>query len=85
MPHAPPSALITDQGRRVLLRVHGRYHELSQQDLRTLLGIPAGPPGLGITVERGRLRFEFAADDQTVELSVDQLHRRLAKLATTKA
>ena len=85
MPHSPPSALITDHGRRVLLRIHGRYHELSQEELRTLLGIPSGPPGLGITVERGRLRFEFAADDQMVELTTGQLHRRLAKLATTKA
>ena len=37
MPHSPPSALITDQGRRVLLRVHGCYHELSQQDLDKMM------------------------------------------------
>ena len=81
----PPCALVIDLGRRVLLCVQGRYHELSQQELRTLLGIPSGPPGLGITIERGRLRFEFAADDQTIKLSAGQIHRRLAKQATTKA
>jgi hypothetical protein len=85
MPQSPPSALVTDQGRRVLLRINGRCHELTQDALRTLLGVPAGPPGLGIMVERRRLRFEFAADDQVVELTTSQLQRRLAKLSTSKA
>ena len=29
MPHASPSALITDNGRRVLLRLEGQFYELS--------------------------------------------------------
>ena len=37
---------IAVEGERVLLRIHGRYYELSQQELRNLLGLPAGPPGL---------------------------------------
>ena|SRR5882724_9207906 len=82
---SPPSAVITDHGRRTLLRIHGRYQELSQEELRTLLGIPSGPPELGITVERDRLCFVFAADDQVVELTAGQLNRLLAKPATTKA
>jgi hypothetical protein len=83
MPHPSPSALITDQGQRVLLRVQGRFYELSQEELRSLLGLPAGSPGLGISIDGDRLRFEFAADDQTIELSAGQLHRRLAKQMTT--
>ncbi len=79
MPHLPPSALITDNGKRVLLRVQGQIHELTQSELRTLLGLPAGPPGLGISIDGQRLSFEFSADNQTVELSAGQLHRRLAK------
>jgi hypothetical protein len=75
----PPSALITDQGRRVHLRIRGRLYELSQEELRTLLDLPPGPPGLGITIDRNRVRFEFVADDLTRELSVAELHRRLAK------
>ena len=78
------SALITDQGRRVLLRIQGRIYELSQEELRTLLDLPAGPPGLGITIDRNRFTFEFAADDQTVELTAEQLRRRLAKQVTNK-
>ena len=85
MAHTAPSALITDQGQRVLLRLQGRYYELSQSALRTLLGLPPGPPGLGITIDGGRLRFEFAADEQTVELSAGQLQRRLAQQATAKS
>ena len=77
-----PSALITDEGQRVLLRIQGHFYELSQQELRTLLGLPAGPAGLGITIDRDRLRFEFPADNRTVELSAGQLHRRLAKQLT---
>jgi hypothetical protein len=84
MAHSAPSALITDQGQRVLLRIQGQYYELSQPELRTLLGLPAGPPGLGITIDGGRLCFEFAGDQQTVEMSAGQLQRRLAKQSTTK-
>lgn len=78
MPPSAPSALITDQGQRVLLRLQGRSYELSQEELRTLLGLPAGPPGLGITIDHDRLRFEFAADNRNKELSAGQLQRRLA-------
>jgi hypothetical protein len=78
MPHSPPSALITDRGERVLLRIRGRYYELSHQQLRSLFGLPAGPPGLGITIDQDRLCFEFAADNRTIEMSAGQLHRRLA-------
>ncbi len=73
------SALVTDQGQRVLLRLQGRFYDLSQEELRARLGLAAGPPGLGITIEQNCFRFEFAADGQTVELSVGQLQRRLAK------
>jgi hypothetical protein len=83
MPHTAPSALITDQGKRVLLRVQGRFYELTQQELRRALGVPDGPPGLGITIDGDQMRFEFAADDRTVELSAGQLHRRLSKQTAT--
>jgi hypothetical protein len=85
MSHAPPSALITDNGRRVLLRVQGRHYELTQQELRTLIGLPDGPLGLGITIDRDRLRFEFPADNRTVEMTAAQLHRRLAKRLTASS
>jgi hypothetical protein len=78
-----PSALITDKGRRVLLRIGGRLYEFSQEELRSLLGLPPGPPGLGITIDRNRFRFEFVADDQNIELSAEQLHRRVAKQMTS--
>ena len=84
MPHSLPSALVTDGGRRVLFRLQGRFYELSQDELRALLGLPAGPPGLGITIDRRRLRFEFGADNRTLEISAGQLHRRLIKQATNK-
>jgi hypothetical protein len=83
MAHPAPSALITNPGRRVLLRIQGRQYELSQDELRVLLGLPAGPPGLGITIDRNRFRFEFAADSQTRALSAKQLHRRLTKQLTS--
>jgi len=84
MPHSLPSALITDGGERVLLRIQGRYYELSQQELRSLLGVPPGRPGLGITIEGDRLSFEFAADNRTIEMSAGQLHRRLAGRSATR-
>jgi len=84
MSSAIPSALITDMGRRISLRIHGRFYELAQDDLRTALGLPKGPPGLGITIDGERLRFEFAADSQMVEMSAAQLQRRLAKKLTSR-
>jgi hypothetical protein len=79
-----PSALVTEQGRRILLRVQGRFYELSQEELRTVLGLPKGPPGLGITVERDRLRFEFAADERSIEVTARQLQRRIAKKSAAR-
>ena len=84
MSRSLPSALITDNGERVLLRVEGRFYELSQEELRAVLGLPAGPRGVGITIDRDRFRFEFPADHQTLELSVLQLHRRLARQSIGK-
>jgi hypothetical protein len=81
----PASALVTDEGRRVLLRIRGRHYALDQSELRSLLGLPDGPPGLGITIERDRLHFEFAADKQSLKISAAQLHRRLTKEAAGKA
>ncbi len=74
MAQSSPSALITDNGQHVLLRLEGRLYELSQQELRSLLGLPAGKPGLGISIDRDFLRFEFAADNRTIEVSARQLH-----------
>jgi hypothetical protein len=84
MSHAPPSALITDKGERILLRIHGTFYNVSQDELRSLLGLPTGSGGLGISIDGDRLQFEFAADQQTVELSAGQLHRRLAKQMATE-
>jgi hypothetical protein len=84
VPRSSSSALVTDQGRRVLLRIDSRFYELTQGELRKILGLPDGPPGLGITVDRGRLRFEFAADKQSVALSAAELGRRLAKQSVRK-
>ena len=84
MTHSLPSALITDNGRRVLLRLVGRFYELSQDELRVFLGLPAGPPGLGITVDGERLRFEFAADNTSIKGSATQPQRRLAKRVASK-
>lgn len=80
-----PSALITDQGERIKLRLQGKFYELSQEELRTLLGMPPGPPGLGITIERDRLQFEFAADEQSKTVTEKQLARLLARQATKNA
>lgn len=82
MRHSNPSALITNKGQRVLLRLDGRVHELTQSELRTVLGLSAGAPGLGISIDRDRLTFEF--DEQTVEVTERQLQRRLAKLPATR-
>jgi hypothetical protein len=70
--------LITDQGARVLLRLGGHFFHLNQPALRQVLGLPDGPPGLGITINRDRLRFEFAGDNQSLTITAAQLHRRLA-------
>jgi hypothetical protein len=78
-----PSALTTNQGQRVLLRIQGRLYDLSQDELRALLGLRPGPPGLGITVDGNRFYFEFAVDNQAIELSAGQLQRRLAKQLTS--
>jgi hypothetical protein len=85
MSRSSTSALITDEGRRVLLRLDGRFYELTQEELRTLLGLPAGPPGLGITIDRDKLHFDFAADNQRVVLSSQQLQHRLAKQVASRA
>ena len=79
MVRSSQSALVTDHGQRVLLRLEGRFYELDQEQLRAVLGLPAGPAGLGITIDRDRFRFEFALDQQTAELSVAQLNRCLAR------
>lgn len=82
MTRSSVSALITDDGARVLLRLDGRFYQLSPHELRQVLDLPAGPPGLGITIDRGRLQFEFA-DDRSVTLTCAQLRRRLTKQSAT--
>jgi hypothetical protein len=79
------SALITEQGHRITLRLQGRYYQLSQDELRSVLGLPPGPPGLGISIDHDRICFEFPGDQQTVELTAAQLHRRLAKQSISPA
>ena len=79
-----PSALVIDEGRRVLLRIQGRQYKLDQSELRNLLGLPDGPPGVGVTIDRDRLHFEFAADNQGIRISAAQLRRRLVKQAASK-
>ena len=79
MSSSAPSALVSDKGRRVSLRIRGRFFELSQDALRTILDLPPGPPGLGITIDGERLSFEFARDNQTVQVSAAQLHHRLVR------
>jgi hypothetical protein len=82
MASSSPSALITDDGASVLLRLDGRFYQLSQPALRQVLGLPEGPPGLGITIDRRRLQFEFA-DDRSLTITATQLRRRLAKRLAT--
>jgi hypothetical protein len=82
--HSTPIALVTEKGRRILLRVGGHQYALDQTALRRLLGLPDGPPGVGITIERDRLHFEFPADNQDVKISASRLQRRLAKQAASK-
>ena len=79
-----PSALVIEEGCRVLLRIGGQFYELTQEELRTILGLPAGPPGLGITIDGNHLHFEFGADDEEREISAAGLQRRLAKRVTIK-
>lgn len=85
MANLSPSALITDGGKHVLLRLRGQIYDLSQEELRAVLGLPPGSPGLGISIDGDRLCFEFAADGRNIELSAGQLQRRLAKLVTPKS
>jgi hypothetical protein len=85
MAKPPPSALILDKGKRVLLRLAGRHYELTQPALRQVLGLPEGRAGLGITIDRDRLHFEFPGDDQSVTLTAAQLGRRLAKRVAASA
>jgi hypothetical protein len=82
MASSSPSALITNDGASVLLRLDDRFYQLSQPALRRVLGLPEGPPGLGITIDRGRLQFEFA-DDPSLTVTSTQLRRWLAKRLAT--
>jgi hypothetical protein len=82
MSHSTPSALVTDQGRRIQFRIRSRFYEITQEELRTLLDMPPGTPGLGITIDHDRLLFEFA-DSHSKELSEGQLHERLTEMRKT--
>ena len=84
MPNSAPSALVTDNGRRVLFRLERRFYELAQEELRALLDLPPGPAGLGITIDRKRFHFEFVGDNRCAEISAKQLHRRLLKHVPAK-
>ncbi len=85
MNHSSPSALITDNGQRILLRLNGRFYDLTQEELRVLLGLPSGPSGLGITIDRECLRLEFAGEKHAIEISASQLQRRLIKQLTARS
>jgi len=85
MAHAFPSALVTEEGRSVRFRIQGKYFEVNHAQLRSMLGLPPGPRGVGITIDRDRLQFQFPADNQFVELSAAQLFRRLSKQAAPKS
>ena len=82
---AAPSALVIDQGRRVLLRLGGRLYDMTQEELRAVLGLPKGLPGLGITIDRNRLHFEFAEDGPGVTIAATALQRLLKKKSPVKA
>ena len=84
MKRSSSSTLVTDNGRRVLLRLRGRFYEVTQEELRIALGLPAGPPGLGITIDGERFHLEFPADNQQAQISAAQLQRLLAKKVTVK-
>jgi len=79
-----PTALITDQGRIVLLRLEGCSYQLTQESLREVLGLPGGPPGLGISIDGDHLQFEFAGDNRSVTFTAAQLQRRLARQAPAR-
>lgn len=83
MSHTSPSALITDQGQRVLLRLNEHFFDLSQNELRAVLELPAGEPGVGISIDGERISFEFCSGE-VIELSARQLQRRLAKQPALK-
>lgn len=72
MSYSSPSALITDHGQRILLRLDGRFFELTQEELRTALGVPTGDGGLGISIDGDRLSFELSGKERVVEMSVRQ-------------
>ena len=80
-----PSALVANQGTRVRLRLEGEYYQLSHDELRAVLKLPAAEPlGLGITIDKDQFCFEFA-DGQVAELSAGQLRRRLSKATIADA
>ncbi len=84
MPHSSPSALITDYGQRVLLRLDGQFFDLTQDKLRNVLGLPVGSGGLGISIDGDEFSFEFPGEERVVEMSARQLQRRLAKRPVAK-
>jgi hypothetical protein len=84
MSHPSPSALVMDKGQRILLRLQGGFFELSQQELRALLGMPTGSSGIGISIDADQFTFEFAENEKTVEVTAGQLQRRLSKQTTAK-
>ena len=74
-----PSALVTERGNRVFIRIAGEHYQLTLKKLRALLKLPpANSVGLGITIDRDRFSFEFA-DGPVIELSARQLQRRLSQ------
>ena len=80
-----PSALISEKGQRVQFRIAGCFYELTQKELRSLLGLPTGPLGLGIIIEGDRFLFEFTGQKQTIEMRQSQLKRILARQFAEKA
>jgi hypothetical protein len=84
MTRSSTSALVIENGRKILLRLRGRFYKVTQEELRIALGLRAGPPGLGITIDGERLHLEFPADNQVAEVSAAQLQRLLAKKVALK-